>query len=179
MLVTDGGREFFNSDFQRVMVSYGVNHFRTPTKTKWKASIAERAIRTIKTRIDRIMQKRKTKVWIDVLDSIVENYNNTPHSAHGLTPLQVTDENRHQVYKKLYPYSQVTVECKLRVGDRVRKIREKSEFEKGYKPNWSEQIYVISSRKQSNAVCWYTLEEHDGTKVPGIWYYYQLNFVSR
>ena len=124
MLVTDGGREFFNSDFQKVLVSYGISHFRTPTKTKWKASMAERAIRTIKTRIDRIMQKRKTKVWIDIIDQVVENYNNTPHSSHGFIPLQVTDENRRQVYKKLYPFSRVTVECKLQVGNRVRKLRE-------------------------------------------------------
>ena len=51
-LVTDGGLEFFNSNVQEVFQNYGINHYRTPTITKWKASVVERAIRTIKSRLE-------------------------------------------------------------------------------------------------------------------------------
>ena len=179
MLVTDGGTEFFNSQFFNVMVSYNINHFRTPTKTPWKASVAERANRTIKTRISRWMQQTKRKDWISVYQQIVENYNNTPHSTHKLAPLDVTAENRKEVYKRLYPKSMVTVECRLKIGDKVRKIREKNKHEKGYTPNWSEEIYTISSVRQKNAVCWYKLTDLTGHELEGIWYYYQLNLVAR
>ena len=47
-LVTDGGKEFFNSLVAKVFQNYGINHYKTPSKTKWKASMAERAIQTIK-----------------------------------------------------------------------------------------------------------------------------------
>ena len=55
------------------MQRYGINHYSTPTQTKWHASIAERAIRTIKIRISRYMQKTKTKRWIDILDQVIAN----------------------------------------------------------------------------------------------------------
>ena len=179
MLVTDGGKEFFNKYFQKVMISHNINHFRTPTKTRWKASVAERANRTIKTKIQRWMSHTKKKNWISVYQQIVENYNKTPHSAHKLAPLDVTSENRKLVYKRLYPNSMITVECRLKIGDKVRKIREKKEFEKGYTENWSEEIYEIARVFQRHTVCWYKLKSLSGTILDGIWYYYQLNLVAR
>ena len=98
-LVTDGGKEFFNSSVAKVFQNYGINHYKTPTKTKWKASMAERAIRTIKNRLQKCFSKNKNHIWIDVVDQIVKNYNATPHSSHGFPPQDVADENRDEVYK--------------------------------------------------------------------------------
>ena len=179
MLVTDGGLEFFNSDFRNVMHSYNINHYKTPTITKFKASLAERVIRTIKTKIERYFQKTKSKRWVNIINQIVDNYNNTPHSSHGFKPVDVNTENRKEVYQKLYPYSKIKIECKLNEGDRVRTLRTKTEFEKGYTPNWSSEIYIIVKRLQSNAVCWYKLSSLNGDPVPGIWYFHQLNLVSK
>ena len=161
------------------MEKFNVNHFKTPTKTPWKASIAERGIRTIKTRLWRYFQKTHTKRWVDVLDDFVKNYNSTPHSSIGMAPNDVTKENRAEVYKKLFPDQSITVECRHRVGDLVRKIIIKKEFAKGYEPNWSEEVYVISKEIQSNSVCWYRLTDQSGEQVPGIFYSDQLNLVSR
>ena len=178
MLVTDGGKEFFNSYFRNVMISHNINHFKTPTFTKWKTSVAERANRTIKTRMQRWMSHTKKKNWISVYKQIVENYNNTPHSAHKLAPLDVTSEKRKLVYKRLYPKSMITVECRLKVGDKVRKLREKKDYEKGYTQNWSDEIYEIAKVLQRHAVCWYKLRDLSGGVLEGIWYYYQLNLVA-
>ena len=49
-----------------------------------------------------------------------------------MAPQDVSDENRDEVFKRLYPHSNLTVVCKLKVGDKVRKIIEKSLFDKGY-----------------------------------------------
>ena len=179
MLVTDGGREFFNSKFFNVMISHNINHFRTPTKTPWKASVAERAVRTIKTKIDRWMQHSNKKKWITVYQQIVDNYNKTPHSAHKLAPLDVTKENRKIVYKRLYPKSMIKIVCRLKIGDKVRKLRQKREHEKGYTPSWSEEIYTISAVRQTHAVCWYILKDSTGKDLDGIWYYHQLNLIAR
>ena len=178
-LVTDGGKEFFNKEVRKIFDNYDINHYRCPTKTKTKASVAERVIRTLKTKFERYFYKTKTHNWADVLDQFVQNYNSVPHSAHGFPPQDVSDENREIVYKRLYPNKDLTVVCKLKIGDKVRKIREKEDFEKGYTVNWSEEIYKIYKVFQSNEVCWYKLEALDGRKLQGIWYYYQLNLVSR
>ena len=179
MLVTDGGREFFNKYFFKVMYTNNINHFQTPTRTKWKAAVAERANRTIKTRIDRWMQKTGRLDWVSIYQEIVENYNKTPHSTHKMAPLDVTSENRKEVYQRLYPNSMITIECRLKVGDKVRKIREKKQFEKGYTSNWSEEIYTIAAVRQKHAVCWYKLKDATDSELDGVWYYYELNLVAR
>ena len=178
MLVTDRGREFYNTNFSNVMFSNDIRHFSTPTATKFKASVAERAIRTIKTKIERFMQHTNSKNWVSVLETFVDNYNHTPHSAHQMRPVDVTSENRKLVFKRLYPQKSSVIKCKLKVGDKVRKIREKQEFEKGYTPNWSNEIYEIVSVRQKNAVCWYKLADSSDEVLRGIWYYNQLNLVA-
>ena len=178
-LVTDGGLEFFNSSVQKIFETYGINHYKTPTKTKMKASIAERAIRTIKNRLEKYFRHTGKRKWIDVIDHFVANYNKTPHRSIGMPPQDVNDENRDEVYKKLYPLRNLTVVCRLQLGDKVRKIVEKKDFEKGYTQNWSDEIYEIATVQQSNTVCFYKLKHLNGEKITGIYYYYQLNLVSR
>ena len=177
-MVTDRGLEFYNSQVHKVFVNYGINHYSIKTKSKWKASMVERVIRTLKTRLQRYFTKNKTKKWLNVLDQFVTNYNATPHSAHGLPPQDVSHENQAKVYKRLYPDISLKTDCRLKIGDKVRKIIEKDLFEKGYTANWSEEIYKINNIRQSNGVCWYYLVSLDGKPVDGIWYYYQLNLVS-
>ena len=177
-MVTDRGLEFYNSQVHKVFLNYGINHYSIKTKSKWKASMVERVIRTLKTRLQRYFTKNKTKKWIDVIDQFVSNYNATPHSAHGLPPQDVTHENQENVYKRLYPDQSLKTDCRLKIGDKVRKIIDKSLFEKGYTTNWSEEIYKIKEIRQSHGVCWYYLVSLDNKPVDGIWYYYQLNLVS-
>ena len=178
-LVTDRGREFYNEEVQKIFDSYGINHYSTPTKTKWKASVAERVIRTIKSRLFKYFKANKTTNWVDVLPQLTANYNSIPHKSHGFPPDDVSSANRDKVFKMLYPQNTLTIVCKLKVGDKVRKIKEKALFEKGYTENWSEEIYTISAARQSNSICWYKLENLAGEEQEGIWYYYQLNLVAR
>ena len=109
----------------------------------------------------------------------MDNYNNTPHSSIGVAPNQVSESNRKQVYKRLYPDLGLRTVCKLKEGDLVRKIINKDIYEKGYTRNWSEEIFIIENIKQSNGVCYYYLKDHSNKSLPGIYYYYQLNLVSR
>ena len=178
-IITDGGLEFFNSSVENLFKTYGINHFKTPTRTKWKTSIAERAIQTVKSRLEKIFDKRGSRRWIDVLDDVIANYNKTPHRSIGMAPLDVNDENREEVYKRLYPKSGITVVCKFKTGDKVRKILDKEIFDKGYTKKWSDEIYKIKKIRQSNAVCWYTLTDLNDKEISGIWYYYQLKLVAR
>ena len=177
-LVTDRGLEFYNSQVRKVFLNYGINHYSIATKSKWKASMVERVIRTLKTRLQRYFAKNKTKKWLDVLDQFVANYNATPHSAHGLPPQDVTHENQKQVYKRLYPDISLKTDCRLKIGDKVRKLIDKDLFEKGYTANWSDEIFKIKEIRQNNGVCYYYLVSLDNKSVDGIWYYYQLNLVS-
>ena len=178
-IITDQGLEFYNSSVKKVFETYGINHYHTKTKTKWKAAMAERVIRTLKMRIEKYFYQHKTKRWIDFLPHLVKNYNSTPHRTIGMAPDQVTDQNSDAIYKKLYGDSDLKVIPRLQRGDKVRLLIDKALFDKGYKQNWTEKIYQIKSVFQRAGVVWYKVEDLEHKEVPGIKYYYQLNLVSK
>lgn len=177
-LVTDQGKEFHNFKLQSFFIAHGVNHYSTPTATPNKASMVERVIRTLKSRLQKRFEIIGKPRWIVDLDQIVENYNNTPHRSIGMAPLGVTDENRDEVFNTLYPDRKLTVVCRLKEGDKVRTILEKSIFEKGYTQTWTSEVFIIDKIKQSNGVCWYYLKTLNNKPLKGIYYYHQLNLVS-
>lgn len=175
-LVTDNGTEFFNSSVADIFEEYGVNHYAIPSKTPSKASMAERVIRTIKTRIARYMQLKQTNRWIDILDELVQNYNETPHSSTGYAPNAVNEKNQMKLYHKLY--NDLPTESRLNVGDKVRTLLKKTLFAKGYTQNWSDEIYIITKVLDSQGVVWYRVSTFDGKQQPDIYYFNQLNLVS-
>ena len=178
-LITDRGLEFYNVKVQKVLGKYGINHYSIRTKTPWKTPHAERVIRTLKTRLERYFHFKNTKKWIDVLPSFVKNYNNTPHRSIGMKPSEVTFQNSEKVFKKMFGDIDLKVLPRLAIGDRVRVLREKNLFDKGYKQNWSEEIYVIKNVFQKAGIVWYKLTTLSGHPLPSIKYFYQLNLISK
>ena len=177
-LIHDQGLEFWNKEFQSVLNQYGVHQYSIKTKTK--AGGAERAIKTIKSRIERYFTLKGGKRWIDVLDDIVKGYNNTPHRIIKMAPSQVTDENRDQVFKSSFPDLGInSISPRFHIGDRVRIPRDKTLFEKGYKANWSSEIYIIRAVKSAAGVVWYKLKDINGNNLPNIYYNQQLNLVLK
>ena len=58
---------------------------------------------------------------------------------------------------------------KFKVGDHVRISKYKNIFAKGYMPNWSEEVFVISKIK--NTVPWtYVINDLNGEKIIGTFY---------
>ena len=63
---------------------------------------------------------------------------------------------------------------KFKVGDRVRISKYKNIFAKGYMPNWSEEIFIVSKIK--NTVSWtYVLNDLNGEKIIGTFYGNELH----
>ena len=141
--------------------------------------VAERAIRTIKTRLEKYFYRNNTKNWIDVIDQFISNYNDTPHRTIGMPPSKVNENNRDQVFKKSFPDINLKIKPRLAVGDRVRIIREKGIFEKGYTRNWSKEIYKISGVYQKSGVAWYRVSDLSDNKLSKKKYYWELNLVSK
>ena len=82
---------------------------------------------------------------------IVNKYNNTVHRTIKMKPIDVTDNSYaeyNEEFNKKGP--------KFKVSDHVRISTYKIIFAKGYVPNWSEEVFVISKIK--NTVPWtYTI----------------------
>ena len=92
---TDEGVEFYNQSFKELVQRLEINHYSTFSPIK--CAIAERAIRALKTRLERVYSSRGSHRWIDVIDDIVRGYNNSYHSSIGLKPNQVNSDNESEV----------------------------------------------------------------------------------
>ena len=61
------------------------------THNKGKSVVAERFIRTLKSKIYKYMTSISKNVYIDKLDDIVNEYNNTYHTTIKMKPIDVKD----------------------------------------------------------------------------------------
>ena len=127
------------------------------TEGKNKATIAERFVKTIKGKMWKYMTENNTKKIIDVLDDLVNEYNNTEHSTIKMTPFEASrKENEDKVFKTAYIVDGAKKDIKkeiskidLKVNDRVRITRKKKEGAKGYEANWSDEIFKIREIKKT------------------------------
>ena len=78
-------------------------------------------------------------VYFNVLDDIVNKYNNTIDKTIKMKPIDVTDDSYSEYnedFNKKYP--------KFKVGDHVRISKYKNIFARGYTPNWLEEVFFVS-----------------------------------
>ena len=81
-------------------------------------------------------------IYIDKLDDIVDEYNNTCHTTIKMKPIDVKDNKYINIDKEINDKSP-----KFKVGDHVRTSKYKNIFAKGYTSNWSEEVFVIKKVK--------------------------------
>ena len=104
---------------------------------------------------------KKKNVYIDKLDYIVHEYSNTYHRTIKMKPIDVKDNTYINIGKKVNDK-----DLKFKVGDHVRISKYKIIFAKGYTPNWSEEVFVISKIK--NRVPWtYVINDFNGEEIIG------------
>ena len=112
-------------------------------------------------------------VYIDKLDDIVDEYNNTYHRTIKMKPVDVKD-NTYIDFKKEVNDK----DPKFKVGDHVRISKYKNIFAKGYMPNWSEEVFVVSKIK--NTVPWtYFIDDLNGEEIIGACYEKELQKTSQ
>lgn len=132
-----------------------------------KVGIIERLNKTLKHMMWYKMTKHHTEEWYDRLPKIVSKYNNTIHSSIGMKPQKaffggsevekVLLEMQHlRALKNKYKYDRESHSFNFNkklnkqlfnIGDRVRIVNPPPKsgdmFKKGYRPRWSEEIFVI------------------------------------
>ena len=112
-------------------------------------------------------------MYIDKLDDIVNEYNNTYDRTIKMKPIDVKDNTYINIGKEVNDK-----DPKFRVGDHVRKSKYKHLFAKGYTPNWSEEIFVIKRIK--NTVPWtYVINDLNGEESIGTFYEKELKKTNQ
>ena len=166
----DKRSEFYNSSFKKWLKDNDLEMYSTHNEGKSVA--AERFIRTLKNKIYKYM----TSIHdfnIDKLDDIVDEYNNTYHRTIKMKPIDVKDNTYIDFEKEVNDR-----DPKFKVGDHVRISKYKNIFAKGYTPNWSEEVFVIS--KIENRVPWaYVINDLNGKEITGTFYEKELQKTNQ
>ena len=87
----------------------------------------ERFNRTIKGKNLKYFSANNARKYVDVLDLLVDQYNNTIHSSINMSPKEASGkENENKVWRNLYPEFDVkTLTPKVLIGDNVRITKKK------------------------------------------------------
>ena len=141
----DKGSEFYNASFKKWLQDNDIIMYST--NNEGKSMVAERFIRTLKSKIYKYMISISKNVYIDKLNTIVNKVNNTYHTTIIMKPIHVKDNAYINTSKKIN-YK----DPKFKVGDYVIISKYKNIFAKGYMPNWSEEVFVVDKIK--NTVPW-------------------------
>ena len=132
--------------------------------------VAERFIRTLKNKIYKHMITISKNVYFNVLDNIVNRYNNTVHRSIKMKSANGSYAEYNKESNKKSP--------KFKVNDHVRISKYKNIFAKGYVPNWSEEVFIVNKIK--NTVPWtYTINDLNGESITGTFYEKELQKTNQ
>lgn len=172
---SDFGKEFYNSQFKELLTKYNINHFST--FSSMKASIVERFNRTLKTKMWKYFSLHSTNRWVNILQSLVDEYNNTKHSTIKMKPKNVKKRHEKLLLQTVFKYEGYLKPSKFAVGDAVRISKYKHLFEKGYTPNYGTEIFRISTVNHTQPIT-YLLTDYRNNAIRGAFYEQELQNVK-
>ena len=106
----DQGNEFYNRVFKKWLSDNDITMYSTFNEVK--SVVAERFIRTLKNKLYKHTTATGKNVYYDVLDDIVNEYNNTKHNTIKMKPIDVGDN------KRVYIDEHNEKNSRFKVGDR-------------------------------------------------------------
>jgi hypothetical protein len=155
-LQADYGSEFKSKEFKKICDDNNIKLFlHNTTENKHPLGIIERFNRTIRSKIDNYMTAYNTKKYIDVLDKLVQNYNNTIHSTTKMKPNDVNKTKENVISNnQLKNYIDVKQEINnnFEIGDFIRILKKRKLFGKGPSEYYSKTLYEIIERNNNKFI---------------------------
>ena len=154
----DKGRTSYHRSMEAWLEKNDIEMYST--NNEGNSVVAEMFIRTLNTKIYKYMTSTSKDVYIDKLDEIVNNHNNTYHGTIKINPVDLNPSMYIDFNKENNKEGRTLI-----VGDSVSISKYKNIFAKGYVPNWSEEVFVI--KKVKNTAPWiYVISDLNGEELP-------------
>ena len=173
-LLVDKGKEFYNKDVNSWLKENNIIMYST--YSEHKSCVVERFNETLKKIMWIRFTAENTRNWIDMLDKLMKEYNNRVHSTIGMTPVKASQKDNYMealqnTLEKTRPIP--ITKPNFKIGDKVRISRTKATFEKGYLPNWTEELYIVNE-VQKTIPPTYKLKDLLGEEIEGSFYEQEL-----
>jgi len=145
----DKGTEFNNTKIKEFLKSQKIKIHMAETADKHKMGMIERFNRTIRSKMQKLFIINGNFKWIDYLDDVVQNYNETSHGSlpDGKAPKEMDDMAvSRKVIDDLEHNQETEKQIDLDIGDKVR-VKNTDRMFKKEGNYWSEKIFIIEKRK--------------------------------
>ncbi|CAG2245164.1 unnamed protein product [Mytilus edulis] len=179
---TDKGQEFRSRLVQDVFQKRGIHHFYALNEVK--ASVSERAIKTIKTKIYRYFTYKQTYRYIEKLQSFADAYNHTVHRTIDMPPAEVTNANEEIARLSTYFSSHSStkpvkrLQFRYKKGDKVRITHLRNVFSREYDQKWTGEIFTVFRRYWRGQTQIYRIKDYNNDKITGSFYQSELQKVE-
>ena len=170
----DDGLEFHNAGVKTLLEKHGVKYLSTKSDKK-AAVVVKRFNRTLKIAMWKYFYAKGTYKWIDVLDQLVDNYNNIKHSTILMKPKEVNKKNEAEVWTTLFGHRLGESPLpKFIVDDMVRISKYKSTVTNGYEANFTEELFKVAKVIRGDEFV-----DHEGEPIIGKFYEEELSAVDK
>ena len=179
LLQVDKGTEFYNKAFQDMLEKHGVKMFSTNSDKK--AQVVERFNRTLKLRMGKLFDAQNSFRYVDKLENLVSNYNNTVHSTIKMKPVDaIKPENYNRLMNNYYASggSNGTNQIKFEVGDVVKIPIYLSTFTKEMTGKWTRELFKVSKMNETVPVT-YNLIDLNNEPIEGTFYAEELQKIDK
>jgi hypothetical protein len=187
LLRTDRGTEFCNTSVRRYLNKENVVHF-TSHDQEVKCAIVERFNRTLKEKMFKYFTANGSRRYLEELPNFLIAYNNSKHRIIKMTPSEVNKENEKLVFKNIYGVNNLREailnrkiknnKILIKPGDKVRKKYSTKPFNKGYYPNWTDQIFTIEKTIKGENQPVFTIKDFAGNLVNQRFYPQELQKIT-
>jgi hypothetical protein len=181
ILRSDRGSEFINNLVTNYLKEQNIKHIKTTGETK--ANYAERAIKTIKMKLQRYFTNKQSRKWIDVLQDVVQSYNDTLHKTILMSPSDALSTNDSILWDRQYGQSNINTlkkhpKINLSVGDTVKISKLKKSFEREYDEKWTNEYFIITDINTNQGVPVVSLKDYNNDPIEGIFYIPELQKIK-
>ena len=159
----DEGTEF-EASFRSYCKAIDFSIYHTFSETK--ASYAERAIRSLKNIMYRYMEENDSFRYFHKLQSFAKTMNTRINRSISKAPVNVSNANAFSILFNSEPNSQ---KATFKAGDYVRISEKDIPFRKGYKPQFTDEIFKIIAVAASSPPT-YTLQDREKEVIRGKFY---------
>ena len=179
-ILADKGAEIKNKIFQDYCKNNGIHLIHSNNLTH--AAFVERFNRSLKSLMFRYMTNRETNRYIDTLPLLLYTSNNRKHRVIGMTPTEAEKDGKVYAVRRNQEkhYAKVKrTKPKFLVGQTVRISKLKGHFDRGFTPQFQEEIFKIKSISTRLPYPTYELETFDGDEtIEGNFYANEITEVD-
>ena len=143
-LWVDNGSEFYNKTFKKWLNDNNIEMYST--FNEGKAVVIERFNRTLKNKMFKYFTANGTYRYIDILSSLINEYNNKKHSSTKLSPNELyygkklSDQKSDEIFTSDKKNNKkLPISYDFKIGDKVRISK--------FKKNLKKVIYQIGLKK--------------------------------